>query len=210
MSKTLDDRLREGRQYRDFQGWRDVRTLDDGRTLVEGYATVFNTPYVIERAQGYVVREQIDPGAFDGCDCSDVIMQYDHAGHVYARISNGTLEIEPDGTGLNVRAYIGGTTIGRQLFEEIQGGYTTKMSFGFIIGERRKEVTENRDTGETEILITITKITKLFDVSAVSLPANDATTIHARTYGSGVIAEVEAERLKRKRKLATIRLLLED
>jgi phage head maturation protease len=62
------------------------------------------------------------------------------------------------------------------------------------------------------VLRTITKISKLYDVSAVSIPANDATSISARNYGEGVIAGIEEERLvreKRERQKQKIRILLE-
>lgn len=211
MLKTIEDKLAQGRQYRNFTVSKEnLRTLDDGRKVVEGYATVFNTPYVMYSDDSYTVREQIDPHAFDDCDMTDVIMQYDHEGHVYARTSNGTLEVAPDEIGLKTRGYLGGTTIGNQLHEEIDGGYTTKMSFGFIVGERRREVTEDRENSHTDVLVTITKITKLFDVSAVSLPANDATSIYARNLYAGVAEEVRQELLQRKRKLLKLKLMLED
>lgn len=211
MPKTIDDKLLEGRQYRGFTVSKEnLRTLEDGQKVVEGYATVFNTPYVLYQDSGMTIREQIAPEAFDGCDLSDVIMQYDHTGHVYARTANKTLEVAPDDIGLKTRSFLDGTTIGRQLYEEIDGGYTTKMSFGFIIGERRKETVTDEETGHTDVLVTITRITKLFDVSAVSLPANDATSISARNLCDGVIAEVREECLQRRRKLTKIKLLLED
>lgn len=211
MPKTIDEKLAQGRQYRNFEVTKEnLRTLDDGTQVVEGYATVFNTPYVMYSDGDYTVREQIAPDAFDGCDMSDVIMQYDHMGHVYARTSNGTLEVMPDDVGLKMRGYLGGTAIGRELFEEIDGGYTTKMSFGFIVGERRREVTEDRENRKTDVLVTIAKITKLFDVSAVSLPANDATSINARNLYAGVAEEVRQEVLARKKKLLKLQLMLED
>lgn len=199
MSKTIEQKLDEGRQYRmiDLNGF-EHRSEETGEKVVEGYATVFNTEYKLYDDGTYEVREQIDPHAFDACDMGDVIMQYDHQGRVFARTSNGTLAIEADEVGLHTRARLGGTEIGRQLYEEIDGGYTTKMSFGFRVGEDRRDTTEDHETGRISVLRTITKIEKLYDVSAVSLPANDATTISARSYGEGVIAEIREEIAKRE------------
>lgn len=163
---------------------------------VEGYACTFNEPYELYTFDGYTIREQIDPDAFGECDMSDVIMQFDHQGRVYARNSNGTLELSTDNHGLHMRADLGGTETGRQLYDEIKGGYITKMSFGFTVDEDKREITEDRATGAIDVLRTITKIRKLYDVSAVSLPANDGTEISARSWCDGVIAELEAERLK--------------
>ena len=211
--KTIDEKILEGRQYRTFDvsGF-ERREAENGEKIVSGYASTFNQPYTLYSFDGWTVREQIDPRAFDGCDMDDVIMQYNHEGRVFARISNGTLEVKPDGIGLYTRANLGGTEIGRQLYEEIEGGYTTKMSFGFRVKERKREEVENEETGETDILITITKISKLYDVSAVSLPANDATSISARNLAEGVIDEVKREILSRKereRRIKRIKILTE-
>lgn len=218
MSKTIHDRLNEGRQYRtiDVSGF-ERRAEGDSERVVSGYATTFNQPYELYRFNVtggvYIVNEQIDAHAFDETDMSDVVMQYDHEGRVFARISNGTLELDPDEHGLHIRANLGGTEIGRQLYEEIEGGYTTKMSFGFRVGEDKREETveRNNETGvtTTTILRTITKISKLYDVSAVSLPANDATSISARNFGEGVVAEIMEEVQKRERQKQKIRIITE-
>ncbi len=212
-NKTIEDRLNEGRQYRniDVTSFERRAEEEEGKSekIVSGYATTFNDPYILWTEPGYVIREQIDRAAFDECDMTDVIMQYDHQGRVFARTSNNTLATEPDDTGLHIRAKLGGTEIGRQLYEEIDGGYTTKMSFGFKVEEDRRDKAEKED-GTIEILRTITKISKLYDVSAVSLPANDATSISARSYGEGVIAEVREEiaaREERAKQIQKIKLL---
>ena len=181
------------REYRKIDaGQMETRTAEDGAKIVEGYATTFDQPYQLWRDKEMTVNEQVDRNAFAETDMSDVIMQYDHEGRVFARIANGTLEIEPDEHGLKIRANLGGTEIGRQLFEEIEGGYTNKMSFGFTVTGEERRTSKDAD-GHITVLRTITKIGKLFDVSAVSLPANDATEISARSVGDGLIAEVLKE-----------------
>ena len=203
--KTIQNKLDEGRQYRRVM---DIEVGDE--MIVEGYASTFNQPYELYRDGDYIVYEQIDARAFDETDMSDVIMQYNHEGRVFARNSNGTLTLTSDEKGLRIRADLGGTEIGRQLYEEIKGGYTDKMSFGFRVGEDRREITENADN--ITVMRTITKIEKLYDVSAVSLPANDATSISARSSGEGVIAEVKQELLAREareRQKQKIRILTE-
>lgn len=207
MNKTIEDKLNEGRSYRNIDVSSFERRNEDNEMRVSGYATTFNQPYELWSYDGYTLIEQIDPHAFDNTDMRDVIMQYDHAGRVFARVSNDTLKLGIDDHGLHVEARLGGTEIGRQLFEEIEGGYTTKMSFGFIVAEDKREVTENHEENTVTVLRTITKVGRLFDVSAVSLPANDATAISARSYGEGVIAEVRKEIAERKRQ--KIRILIE-
>lgn len=211
--KTIQQKLDEGRSYRDVIEIRAIIGEEEEaeeRKIVEGYATTFNDPYTLWEDDDYRVIEQIDARAFESTDMSDVIMQYDHEGRVFARTSNNTLELTADGHGLHVRADLGGTEIGRQLYEEIRGGYTSKMSFGFTVESDERLITEA--DGQQTILRTITGIRKLYDVSAVSLPANNATEISARSFCEGVIAEAAEERRKaaeienRKRK---IKILLE-
>ena len=169
---------------------------DQEEKIVEGYASTFNEPYVLYEDDDIIFREQVAPEAFDNTDMSDVIMQYDHQGRVFARITNGTLEVDTDDVGLLIRANLGGTDIGRELYDEIAGGYTDKMSFGFTVSSDEELRTED-ETGRVDILRTITSVKKLFDVSAVSIPANDGTSIGVQTRSriDGVIEEVRAERL---------------
>lgn len=208
----IEEKIERGRTYRDME----VRSVENENYIVEGYASTFNDPYLLYRMDGYEVWEQVDKDSFKDTDMSDVIMQYDHEGRVFARKSNGTLMVTPDEFGLHIRADLSGTEIGRQLYEEIKGGYTNKMSFGFTVKGDERNIEENKETGITKVLRTITNISKLYDVSAVSLPANPATSISSRNDGEGVIAEVkeeifkaESERLALERKKARIRILLE-
>lgn len=168
---------------------------EDEEKKVNGYATTFNEPYVLFEDSDVIYREQVDPSAFDDTDMSDVIMQYDHEGRVFARTGNNTLTVNPDEKGLFIEADLGGTELGRQLYEEIRGGYTTKMSFGFIVDKDNELRTEAED-GRVDVLRTITGISKLFDVSAVSLPANEGTSISVSTRSriDGVIEEIQTER----------------
>ena len=188
----------------------EIREAQDGKKVVEGYATTFGDEYKLWGDEQYKVMESIDRNAFDKTDVSDVIMQYDHEGRVFARLSNGTLELKADEHGLHIRADLGGTEIGRQLYEEIKGGYTTKMSFGFSVKKSERKEDRDETTGNTTVHRKITEIKKLYDVSAVSLPANDATEISARNIGEGVIAEVKQELLAmeaRKRKQSQIAIV---
>ena len=178
---------------REIRKCAEFRTLGDESYTVTGYATTFEQPYTLYSDGGYEIREVIDKKAFEKCDMSDVIMQYDHEGRVFARNRNGTLKVEPDENGLAITAQLGGTEIGRQLYEEIKGGYTDRMSFAFVVSDQKRET--EMIGGKTVITRRITGISKLYDVSAVSMPANESTSISARSFVDGVIAELEAERL---------------
>ena len=202
--------VKSDREYRDMT--MEIRSAEneeveqEERKVVKGYASTFNEPYTLYEDDDWRFDEVVDSRAFDNTDMSDVIMQYDHEGRVFARMSNNTLTVVPDEKGLLIEADLGGTELGRQLFEEIKGGYTNKMSFGFTVdGEERRDI-KNAD-GKTVTVRTITSVRKLYDVSAVSLPANDATSISVRTLTDGEIERIRAERLEaealelRRRKL---------
>ena len=193
----LEDKLAGGTQYRDFAA---LEPQDE--MIVEGYATTFDSPYLLWRDGEYEVWEQVDRNAFNEANMSDVVMQYNHEGRVFARNSNGTLTLNADEHGLHIRALLGGTELGRQLYEEIKGGYTNKMSFGFTVDADKQEIVE--DGNSVRITRTILKIGRLYDVSAVSIPANDGTNISARAYGVECVKTVAEEFRKRDERKAQI------
>lgn len=190
--------IRNDREYRAAQPF-EAR---DEEMIVEGYASTFE-PYVLWHEGDVEVREQIDPHAFDNADMSDVIMQYDHEGRVFARQSNGTLELSVDDHGLKVRADLSKTEGARQLYEDIRSGMVTQMSFAFTIAEDEYDKKQH--------LRSIKSVRRVYDVSAVSIPANPGTEIAARSYFDGVIEAERAERLaaeEHDRKVKELRLRL--
>ena len=197
--------INKEREYRNMTIRTAEFTDDSGeKKIVTGYASTFDQPYLLYNGDGWQYWEVVDRSAFDSTDMSDVIMQYDHEGRVFARTRNNTLEVYPDNEGLFIQADLGGTELGRGLYEEIRGGYTDRMSFGFTVNG---DFEEKRKTEEGVTIYTrhITSVGKLYDVSAVSIPANDGTSIESATARSigdlcdGVIARVQAERLEEER-----------
>lgn len=182
----------------------EIRSKLEGELcIVEGYAAKFNTETVLFEYNSYSrgkveYREKIDPNAFDECDMNDVVMLYDHEGRVLARTSNNTLTLTVDDIGLKVRADLSGTQLGKDVFAEIRDGYVTKMSFSFTVDEDKNEQANTYD------LRTITKVKRLHDVSAVSIPAYDDTSINARSLEE---AEKEAA-IKAEKELKRRRLLI--
>lgn len=166
---------------------------------VEGMATTFNAVYdSIDPKSGKLVKEMIAPGALDGCDLSDVIMQYDHEGKVFARTSNNTLFVEARPEGLFIAADLSKSKAARDIYEEIAAGLITKMSFSFVVAK------SHYDPAGTRV---IDKLLKVYDVSAVSIPANTATGINARTVDRGS-TEATTQELRRERR-KRIALLIE-
>jgi uncharacterized protein len=158
---------------------------------VEGYATTFDKPYELYDFDGVKYYEIIDRHALDNADMSDVIMQYDHEGKVLARQSNNTLGIETNDNGLFIFADLSKSNASKDLYIEINNGLVTKMSWAFTV----LEDSYNQQTHTRTIL----KVKKVYDVSAVSIPANAGTEISARSYLNGVIEKEKQELLMRKK-----------
>lgn len=187
--------LKDGREYRSLQDFSLVpREEGSEEYRVKGTAVVFDTPTVLYECDGVKYCEIIDRHAFDGCDTSDVIFNYNHGGKVVARLRNKTLALHVTERGLEVEADLSGTQAGRELYEEIDGGYIDKMSFSFSVREAKYDsVTHTR---------TITKVKKLYDVSAVDIPAYEETSISARSFfteehGKELAALEQARRRKK-------------
>lgn len=167
----------------------------DSNYYVEGHAARYE-PYILFHDDDGDIYERFERGCFDGCDMSDIIYQYDHSGRVFARTSNGSLIVESDEEGLFFAADLGRTEAAREHYGDVTTGMVTKMSWRFRIGECYYD-TDNRT-------LVHTKVAKIYDVSGVSIPANDNTDINARAWADGEIAQAarrEAELEERRRRL---------
>ena len=197
MTPETKTKLKNERQIRALQVFAPTpeQKRIDSNYYVEGYAARYE-PYVLYDLEDGPIYERFEPGCFDGCDMSDIIFQLNHGGTVMARQTNGSLIVEADSHGLFTAADLGRTEAARRLYEEISAGMITKMSWGFIVGSYHYD----KDTRT----IVHTKVKKIFDVSAVSIPANQNTEINARSWVDGVIdlaARSEAELEERRRRL---------
>lgn len=178
-----------------------IENSESKELWVEGYAVRFNSPTVLFEYDGIEYKEQIDSRAFEECNMGDVIFNYNHGGKVVARTRNNTLQLEVREDGLYIKARLDGTEEGRKLYDEIKGGYIDRMSFQFTI---RSESYDKENH-----MWTVHKLKRLYDVSAVDIPAYEDTSIEARRYSAVLEAkaqeqserEAAAELEKRKLKL---------
>lgn len=192
--------IKDNREYRSIplELRTEQREGEEPSFFVEGYASTFE-PYVLFEEDGIQYKEQIDPKAFEECNMEDVIFCKDHCGTVFARTSNGTLELSVDEKGLFTRTDLSKTTSAKAMYEEIQAGMYQQMSFAFTV--------QTDEYDKKEHLRTIRKIKKLYDVSAVNFPANPGTDISVatRSYFDGVIEMERAERLAKEQRLNELR-----
>lgn len=193
--------IKPDREYRMIQ-LPDIqfRALEDEEFIVEGYATTWDDPYTLFEYDGIKYMEQIDRNALNSANMDDAIFLYNHEGMVFARQSNGTLQLSINDRGLYIRADLSSTEASRQMYESIKAGLVTQMSWAFTV----EEDSYNEKTHTRSIL----KVNKVYDVSAVSIPANPNTDISARSYWDGVIEEERRRERVRAEKVAEIKELL--
>lgn len=198
------------RQYRSFAA-SNFRALsgegDEPSYRVRGHYSTWNQEYCLyERTKYWPAEyEQIDREAFKNADMSDVIFQENHEGSPLARIRNSSLTLGEDEEGPWCEAYLGGCQRGRDLYESIQNGLVVEMSFGFTIAsdEDGEGYTTFKDENG-DYHTTITRVSKIYDVSAVSIPANPNTDISEMRKRSYLAARIEADRKAEEERKATV------
>lgn len=202
--------MKTDREYRSMELRAAEKTEGKEEYIVEGYATTFGDSYELYRDGNYIVMENVDKDAFKNTDMSDVVFQIDHEGRVYARTRNDSLGLEIDDHGLKTRANLGLTESSRGVYEDINAGLYDRMSFAFTV-KKDSYTEEERDDGTVILTRSILEVGKLYDVSAVSFPANPNTDISARSKDliDGEIERFEAERLH-EQEMKEARMSLKD
>lgn len=147
------------------------------KNTCSGVACVFNSVTDL----GWFT-EEIDPHAFDECDMSDVVLNFNHDNsYLLAGTRNGSLSLKVTEEGLEQESTIVDTTQGRDVLKLLEEGLITKMSFAFTIDPKGGE--EWKDGEEKEHRI-IKKIDHLYDVSLVTFPAYESTSVGLRNIDS--------------------------
>lgn len=151
----------------------------DGESTIVGHPAVFDSMADI----GGWFGEIIDRGAFDDCDMTDVLFFVNHNMNkiplARSRRNNGssTMTLTVDDVGLNMEAHLDteNNEEARAVYSAVSRGDMDGMSFCFRVKE---QTWENLDTDYPTRHIT--KIAKVYEVSAVNEPAYEDTDISAR------------------------------
>lgn len=172
MTETTETRIAEKYFTRNMPIEQAKTRDDDNNPIIEGYFAVFNSVY--ELWDG--ATESIAPGAFDNTISGDVRALINHdTTLVLGRTTAGTLELKVDSHGLWGRVKINpNDQDAMNLHARVERGDVSQCSFGFFIVS---EETEFRDDGSVHW--TITEV-DLFEVSACTFPAYEATSLSAR------------------------------
>jgi HK97 family phage prohead protease len=165
----------------------EVRAVatDDGSLKIGGYAATFNS-----EASGLNFREVIAPGAFTRALASNdpvfLLVNHDMEGIPLASTQSGTLQLRQDKTGLYMEATLDpANPKAQELSSALRRGDMDKMSFAFTVSPDG----QTKDAG----LRTLTDIERLYEVSVVTLPAYDSTSVGMRSTD-----EVDLDLAKRK------------
>lgn len=197
-NEKIQSLIEKGWNLRNFQKF-ELRTKEESEEnpnemTIEGVACVFDSETTLFEWDGVEYKEKVDKNAFAEADISDVIFNYNHGGRVYARTRNDSLHLEIKEDGLHVLISLNPEDEGhKQLYRDIKNGLIDKMSYAYTVSEEAYDV----DTH----LRTVLKIKKLYDVSAVDIPAYDSTSISARSVldlEKSEMEKLENDTLKKK------------
>lgn len=185
---------RNERQMRSIASKFETRE-SDGNLSIEGYFSVFNSIYELWPG----ATESIAPGAFSDTLGNDVRALIDHETRlVLGRNKSGTLELREDAHGLWGRIAINpNDSDAMNLYERVKRGDVDQCSFGFFIED---EETEFREDGSVHW--TIRKV-NLFEVSVVTFPAYEETSVTARKKD---FAEIQKRKLEERKQRLLRRL----
>lgn len=163
---------------------------DDGTKRIEGYFSVFGSNYELWPG----ATESVDPHAFDEVLHDDIRCLIDHDTRlVLGRTTSGTLKLRIDDRGLWGSVEINpADTDAMNLYARVKRGDVNQCSFGFDILE---EDTEYRDDGTVHWTI---KKVKLYEVSCVTFPAYENTSIDARKADYEAVQHRELDAWKAK------------
>jgi HK97 family phage prohead protease len=169
--ETIYSRSNPNAEIRTFNV-QDLELRQEGdENVVVGYGSVFNT--LSNELGGF--REIIAEGAFDGRLNDDVRFLINHDGLPLARTTNGTLKLTTDERGLKYEAKVANTSLGRDLIELMRNGTINQSSFAFVVEDDSWEVRDGVNVR------TINKVSRLYDVSAVTYPAYEEASVALRS-----------------------------
>ncbi|MBQ6815584.1 MAG: HK97 family phage prohead protease [Lachnospiraceae bacterium] len=163
---------------------------DSGELFIEGYFAVFNSNYELWPG----ATESVAPGAFDETISDDIRALIDHETRlVLGRTTVGTLELKIDSRGLWGKVKINPNDQDAiNLYERVKRGDVDQCSFGFDILE---EDTDYREDGSVHWTI---KRVRLYEVSVVTFPAYEDTSVSARKRDYEALEKRKSEAWKEK------------
>lgn len=150
------------------------RDLGNGTRQLSGYAVTFNQP-----SNPLPFIEYIRPGAFNNVDMSQVRLLYAHDyNNILARVDSGTLSLKVDDKGLFFVANIPDTTLGNDVYANVQNGNIKGLSFNAVIDPNGGDTWGQDDYGN--VIHTITQFKQLNEISLTPIPAYTETSVQVK------------------------------
>lgn len=173
---------------RSFATELEVRDLDSGGHGISGYAIVFNQP---SEDLGFI--EYITPNALDKVDLKQLLLLYGHDfNNILARADSGTLTTKVDEKGLFFNAKIPNTTLGTDVYNNIENGNIKGASFRFDVAEDGDEwITDENG----QLIHTVTKISNLPEISLTPYPAYSETSVQIERSKENYLSERENKQM---------------
>ncbi len=153
------------------------RDVESGTRQLSGYAVAFDQP-----SQPLPFTEYISPHAFDNVDFSQVRLLYAHDfNNILARVDSGTLSLKTDDKGLFFIADIPNTTLGNDVYTNVENGNIKGLSFNAQIDPNNGDTWEQGTDGK--VIHTINHFASLAEISLTPIPAYTETSVQvARDY----------------------------
>jgi len=160
----------------------------DGKMVIKGRPAVYNS--LSKDLGGF--REVLMRGCFDeSLDDPEIYATFNHNDSaIIGRVSAGTLQVSSDNIGLTMRCELPNNTVGRDLYESIKRGDVNKMSFGMFVSD--DDWDEGTDEFGDKFQRRSVKRARIFEVSPVTTPAYDASSVSARS----LFPDGQPERIK--------------
>lgn len=163
------------------------RDTTNNSRQISGYAVTFNQP-----SKPLPFIEYISPHAFDNVDFSEVQLLYAHDyDNILARVDSGTLSLKVDDKGLFFVATIPDTSLGNDVYENVDNGNLKGLSFSAQIDPNSGDTWSKDDQGN--VVHTINHFSALNEISLTSIPAYTETSVQVSRDYKEVLTNMEKQ-----------------
>ena len=174
-------------EYRAMSLPTEVREAAPGEPRrLAGYAAKYNVlSGVLKDPRIGKFQEVLAPGCFDRTlrEKPDVRALFGHnRSAVLGRTKSGTLALDTDDVGLRYGLEMPDTTLGRDALTMLDRGDIGEMSFGFDVVEDEVQLRPGLPALRTILDL------DLFEISLVSFPAYDGTTVELRSHHTRTVS----------------------